>query len=272
MSKSQILDPTFENLVESYLNARNRAGTSILEMASVCLKAKEQLKKKKWFEWLEDSRINLKRTQAKKLIAVAKICKQGGQSTDLLNKKGIEETYLLTKIQDDSTREDLAGQIIDADFTVKQTKQVVSIIQNENKTPVEAVEKIKEIKNIPKPPASKPEKKTVSIEAFNNLQTDYEKLLKEKQELENKLQELLKFQKQKIKTMPEPQVTNEEVLKEPLKSDLPEYTLNKQRRSVVIKGWELPIPYGVKVDEGSIEIIKISALNNAKNHHNLDLS
>ena len=132
MNKAELLGTTFENLVDSYVNARSRAGESILEMASVCLKAKEQLKKKMWLEWLEDRRIKLKRTQAKKLIAVANVFYKGGQSTDLLNKKGIEEAYLLTRIKEDSLRDELAGGIIEADFTVKQTRQVVAIVQDEN--------------------------------------------------------------------------------------------------------------------------------------------
>ena len=53
MTKAELMDTTFENLVDSYVSARNRAGESILEMANVCLKAKEQLKEKKWLEWLE---------------------------------------------------------------------------------------------------------------------------------------------------------------------------------------------------------------------------
>jgi hypothetical protein len=185
MSKAELLDPTFENLVDSYISARNRAGASILEMANVCLKAKEQLKKKKWFEWLEDKRIKLKRTQAKKLIAVAKVFdKNGGQSTDLLNKKGVEEAYLLTRIKEDSLRDELAGGIIEADFTVKQTKQAVAIVQNKNKTPTEAIE---EVKNLPKALPIKQEQKTVSIAEYNKLKGEYEKLLQEKLELENKL-------------------------------------------------------------------------------------
>lgn len=272
MSKVQVLDPTFENLVETYISARSRAGVSILEMSIICLRAKEQLKKKKWLEWLEDSRINLKRTQAKKLIAVAKICQQGGQLTDLLNRKGIEETYLLAKIPDDSVREELAGQILDADFTVKQTKQVVSIIRDENKAPDEAVEMIKEIKNFSKAPTSKQERKTVPIEQFNQLQLDYEQLLKVKQELEIKLQELSETTQQQVCIPCKNEASNQEELQKPVKTELPEFTLNKQKRSVVIKGWELPIPSAINIDQVPIDSIKMAAVNNAKNNHSLDLS
>ena len=264
MSKAELLDTTFENLVDSYINARNRTGESILEMAYICLKAKEQLKKKKWFEWLDDNRIKLKRTQAKKFIAVAKVFNKGGQSTDLLNKKGIEEAYLLTRIKEDSLRDELVGGIIEADFTVKQTRQVVTKVQEENKTPTQAIE---EVKNSSQRPSKKQDKTTISIEVYNKLKIEYEKLLNEKQELENKL---------KMHTPAESEIealnhTLEE-LKEPIESKMPDYTLDKARRSIVINGWELPVPPAIEVDEKSIDRIKIAAINMAKNHHNLDLT
>ncbi len=265
MNKAELLDTTFENLVDSYINARNRAGESILEMASVCLKAKEQLKKKKWFDWLEDRRIKLKRTQAKKLIAVAKVFSKGGQSTDLLNTKGIEEAYLLTRIKDDSLRDELAGEIIEADFTVKQTKQVVVKVQDENKTPPEAIE---EVKNLPKVLSVKQERKIISIEQYNKLKTEYEKLLKEKQDLESKLKQHMPVES---KLEVEKKDTSQE-LKEPVKSDKPDYTLDKLKRSIVIKGWELPVPPAMVIDEEFIDRLEIGAVNMAKNYHNLDLS
>lgn len=264
MNKALLLDTTFENLVDSYVNARSRAGESILEMASVCLKAKEQLKKKMWLEWLEDRRIKLKRTQAKKLIAVAKVFSKGGQSTDLLNKKGVEEAYLLTRIKEDSLRDELAGGIIEADFTVKQTKQVVAIVQDENKTPTEAIE---EVKNLPKALPIPKERKTISVEEYNKLKTEYEKLLKEKQELESKLK-----QHMPVESKSEVGKDTSQELKEPVKSDNPDYTLDKVKRSIVIKGWELPIPPAMVVDEEFIDRLEIAAVNMAKNYHKLDLT
>lgn len=264
MSKVQILDPTFENLVDSYISARNRAGESILEMATVCLKAKDQLRKKKWFQWLEDSRIKLKRTQAKKLIAIAKVYSQGGQLTDPLAKKGIEEAYLLTRIQDNSTRQELSEQIIEADFTIKQVRQIVSKVQDENKNPTEAID---EVKNLPKALPVRQERKTISVEEYDKLKTEYEKLLKEKQELEAKLQ-----QQMPAKSKPEVQTDTSQELKKPVQSDKPDYTLDKVKRSIVIKGWELPVPPAFNIDEKFIDRIEIAAVNNALNYHDLDLT
>ncbi|MEI8390440.1 MAG: hypothetical protein WCG23_11225 [bacterium] len=266
-------EQTFDSLAESYVTARNKFGNSLLEMASVCVEAKEQLKKEgEWLKWLADSRINLKETQAKKFIAIAEHCKKMGQLTDLLNKKGIEETYLLTRISDETARKELAEQIINVDFTVKETRQLVKKV-NELEPVAEAIEEVKKMKDLPKsekikytinrsdclyesrpfssydyeetkhylnylrrqhrnedvkftikkeveesPEAEevKPERKSVSINKFNKLQSDYE-VLKTKMEeqgresskiqyhLNQRVQQLaqLKVRKEKAKILEE---------------------------------------------------------------------
>lgn len=174
--------------------------------------------------------------------------------------------YLITKIEDEKIREELAGQIIEAEFTVKQTKQVISKVKNESKTPAEAIE---EIKNIPKLPAVKTERKTVPIQEFNNLKSEYEKLLNEKQELENRLKNNPpEIQKPKLQ---KENISQSGILKEPIKTDLPEDTLNKERHSVVTQGWELPIPAAVPFEEDNPEKMKFVAINSARNLHKLDL-
>jgi len=177
-------DRTFENLANSYNSAKNNAKDFVLEMANICLKAKEQLHKKKWTEWLKDKRIQLKKSQAKKFVAIAKVFTKGGQSTDLLNAKGIEKAYLLTKIDDDVLRNEFASGIIEANFSVKQTRRAVAIMQNNNKSPTQAIE---EVKNLPKTSAIKQTAKTVPLEVYDKLKNDYETLMAEKKDLEEKL-------------------------------------------------------------------------------------
>lgn len=266
MSKKLVFDKQYETLILSYEQAKKEVGKSIIVVGNTISQALQELGEKKWTQWLKDERVGLNLTQAYKFITVSKFFQDNIQLTECMKSTGIEKAYLLTKIKNETLREEIAGQIIDAEFTVKQTKQVVSKIQNENKSPVEAIE---EIKNLPKLPAVITERKTVPIQEFNNLKANYEKLLKEKQELENRLQANTSTKPQKPEI---PQTNTEEELKEPVKSDLPEYTLNKERRSIVIKGYELPIPLGIKVDEQAMENIKIGAIYNAKNHHSLDLT
>lgn len=272
MNKLEKTNKTYEELVNKYLQAKSQAQIALIQYADIIAEALNELKKKKWLEWLSDERIGLNKSQAYKFVALSEHCKKSVQLTGLLKSNQVEKAYLLTKVKDPEYQKELAEQIIDAEYTVKQTKQIVSKVKNENKSPSEA---IAEVKNHPELPAIRNERKTVPIEEFNNLKADYEKLLKEKQELEDKLKEHLNSEskKSKAKLMPENQTISENhILKEPIKSDLPDYTLNKQKRSVVIKGYELPIPVGIKIEEQAMDYIKIGAINNAKNYHNLDLS
>lgn len=170
----------------------------------------------------------------------------------------------MTRIKEDSLRDELAGGIIEADFTVKQTKQVVAIVQDENKTPLEAIE---EVKNLPKALPIKQERKTISVEEYNKLKTEYEKLLKEKQELESKLEKHMP-----VENKSEVEKDTSQELKAPVKSDKPDYTLDKVKRSIVIKGWELPVPPAMVIDEEFIDRLEIAAVNNAYNYHKLDLT
>ena len=267
MNKAQILDTIFEDFVKSYIKARTRAGISVLEMAEICLRAKEQLKNKKWLEWLEDNRINLKRTQAKKLIAVAKACKQQGQLTDLLSKKGIEETYLLTKISDDLIRENLAEQIIDADFTVKQTKQVVSKVKEDKLSPIEAVN---EVKNIVLVTGKIKNRQTIPIEEYNRLKLEYEQLLKVKQQLEEKL----KYKEGSIKEktlQTKQEIIQDQILNEPVDSDEPDFTIDEVTHSIVFKGKKIPIPKNLNLLDQSETYLEIIATKGAK-MFGLDLS
>jgi hypothetical protein len=294
MSKPININNVYENLVESYLNARNRAGNALLEMANICLKAKEQLKRKEWLEWLKDPRIKLRRSQAMKFIAVAKTFNEGVQSTGFLNQKGIEEAYLLTRIKDDSIREMLAKEALDADFTVKQTRTAVKKIQKENK-PLKEV--ISEVKNLPKASPKKAEKTTVSKEVYEKLKTDYELLLKQKEELEKQLEELKTVnacqcsdkscsenQDQSIHSdevtnnnLPEPEEKTEGLkdkrLKEPVETELEDGIINEKRHSITYKGYELPLPDSyANITKKPKNILQVAAINRAKVEFNLALS
>lgn len=189
MSKTEIVNEIYEKLVSDLIESRTHAGFYILKMANVVLDAKNKLSKRLWNQWIRDTRIKLKSTQAKKLVTIAKTCQNRGQLTDLLNKSGIEKTYEVCKIQDLQKQEEFAAQVIDVPFTVKQVKLAVQKIQSENKEPNQAIE---EVQNMPKPKSSNSEKKTVSKVEYDKLKNDYEILQKEKQELEIKLKELEK--------------------------------------------------------------------------------
>lgn len=262
MSKRISNNEIYEKLVSSYIESRNNSGFHFLKMSLIVLEAKNKLSKRIWNKWLKDIRVKLKSTQAKKLVVIAQHCQNDSQLTDLLNKEGIEKTYVVCRIEDKTKREELAETIIDAQYTVKQVQLVAQKMENENKPAIQAIE---EIKNQPK--AVNPIKKTVPVEQFNKLKTDYELLLKEKQRLEN----LIKNQSAKT-VLPNQENIEGQLLKEPEKSDLEEYTINEAERSIILKGYKLPIPDHVDLKKQDINFVEISTINYCNNKFKLDLS
>lgn len=120
------------------------------------------------------------------MIAVYQLSKSDGRLTHFINKEGIEKSYLLTVISDETAREKFTEQIIDIPFTVKQTKQAIQKITNENKTPAQAVEEVRNKTGLPQP---KPQKKTVPFEEFEKLKNENEFLKQKLAELEKKTPE-----------------------------------------------------------------------------------
>ncbi len=184
IKKPDLQQAEFEKLVKEYIECRNNAGFHLLKLALVVLEANTKLNRRLWKSWIKDTRVKLKFTQAKKLIAVAKACQNRGQLTDLLNREGVEKTYCLTRISSPEKQEMLAEQIIDAEFTVPKVKMAVDKVEKENKTPSQAVEEVRRQANQPKP---KTEKKPFSVEDFNRLKAENETLKKANAELERKL-------------------------------------------------------------------------------------
>ena len=272
MSKSILSKNEYENFILDYINFRNQAGSYFLKMAEVIAQAKNKLKAKTFKKFLKDPRINLKRLQANKLITIYEVVKSDSRLTHIFNKEGVEKSYLITTIKDDEARNQFIEIIKNDDLTVKQTKQAISFIQNDSKTPIEAIEIVKELKTLPKASSVDAKQKVIPYDKYNNLKLEYDKVLAEKQALEKKLLELSKDNHKPDNSKQVVQQLHCEILLKPVKSELQELTLNKPSRSIVVKGYELPIPSGVNLDKLDIDFIKMSALNNAKNNHNLDLS
>lgn len=270
MNKAVKIQKVYEEFINEYQQARSKAQRQLVEYADVISGALKELGKKKWLEWLADERVNLKKSQAYKFVALSKHCKNSVQLTGLLRDKQVEKAYLLTKIKDPEQQKELAEQVIDAEFTVVQTKQAISKMKNENKSPVEAVQEVRNQPEQVKEPKIKPERKTIPIEEFEELRIKYEKLLKEKQELEDRLNNQPESSIKSAIPKEEPAL-QEEILKEPVKSDQPENTVNKAKHSIVVKGWEIPVPEAIKIDEDNIEKAKFAAINNARVKHQLEL-
>lgn len=180
MSKAEIQQDAYEKLINDYIESRTNAGIYLLKMAQVIAEAKNRLSRKMFKRFLKDSRINLQRLQANKMIAIYELAKSDSRLTQIFNKEGVEKSYLITTIKDEKAREKFSEQIIDVSFTVKQTKQAVQKINSENKNPVQAIEEVQNKIGTQKP---KEQKKTVPVE-------EYEKLKSENEQLKLKLAEL----------------------------------------------------------------------------------
>ncbi len=265
MSKKHPFDEQYETLVITFLQAKKEASQSFIELGNVISQALSTLGERKWKIWLKDSRVGLKLTQAYKFIAVTKFLKNNIQLTEGLKHTGIEKAYLITKLEDDTAKEELAEKIIDADFTVKQTKQIVSKIKKENKTPAQAIE---EIKNLPKVSKTNPEKIPISTK-YKQLQSDYDALLKEKKELEEKI----KLLSNNNKTIDAKNTSFEgtEILKEPIDSDEPDFTIDEKLHAITYKGKKIPVSSTIKLDPNNKSYLEIIVKQEAKNKFNLDL-
>lgn len=184
MSKKQDIQATeFEKLIIEFIEHRNNAGFHLLKMAQTIAEAKHRLSRKMFKRFLKDPRINIKRLQANKMIAVYELSKSDSRLTYFINKEGIEKSYLITTIKDENLREKFTEVIIDIPFTVKQMNQAIQKIVKENKIPVKAIE---EVQNKIGLSQSKPQKKSVSIEEFEKLKSENEFLRQKLTEFEKK--------------------------------------------------------------------------------------
>ncbi len=190
MSKSALEKIEFDNFVSEYINFRNQAGGYFLKMAETIARAKSKMKPKTFKKFLNDPLVNLKRLQAKKLITIYEVAKSDSRLTNFFNKEGVEKSYLITIIKDNDTRHQFIEIIEDDVFTVKQTKQAVKLISDNQKTPSEAVEAVKNRQSLPTPAPSV--QKTIPLEKYKNLEADYQKLLAKNQELEEQLAKISK--------------------------------------------------------------------------------
>lgn len=254
MKDVQIND--YNTLAERVNVEKRKLSISLLEIGKICLEAKETLGMDNWKEWLIDSRVSIQISQAKKFIAVYKCYKDKSQSTGFLPERGVEQIYLLTRIKDDDTRAEVENALENEKLTVSQTRRLVKILKN--KDGVSCEEAVQEIKNAPVKVITE-KAKTISLDEYNSLKEKYELLLKEKEELEKKLELAEKI------TVDEQVKVTDKVLEKPVKSKEKDGTLDKTKRSIVVEGWELPIPIGINIDKVGTDLIKMSAVNYAKN-------
>lgn len=122
----------FDELANEYTKTKIQSGSYQLRNLEIIEQAQSKLNKKQWKEWLRDARINLKQTQAKKLIAVFRFCKDNGQSTDLFHKEGIEKTYIISQIPNEQRQNEYLNYVLENQINTKKLKDAIKISNSEN--------------------------------------------------------------------------------------------------------------------------------------------
>ncbi len=180
---------TFDDYAEDISKANTGSLNAQIEIGKIFIEAKEKLGKKEFNKLLKDGRVRYKKTQANKLIRCFKFksdLEKSGQSTDQIQKLGIEKIDKIMGIEDTAKRKEIQDFTLSNDLSVSNLKKVIKKIdENENITPEQALELVKQEDHKPK------EKVVAGIDLKQYVeQTEYLKL---KEELEQLKQELMKF-------------------------------------------------------------------------------
>ncbi|MFN5540025.1 MAG: hypothetical protein ACK481_08225 [Candidatus Melainabacteria bacterium] len=188
--KKEIEVELINSLTTRYIDLETKENTYSLEKANLISEAKEKLPKKAWSKWLKDSRVRLKPSQAKKFIAISRMCKAGGQSTGLFKKEGIEKTYLIALVEDEELRKSLIEYVLKNTLSIRELKRAIQFIQ-EGKLPLEEAF----FKATEKAPKENKQKNTVPLEQYQQVVNELNQIKERLKQLEERPEE----QEQKIK-------------------------------------------------------------------------
>lgn len=165
----------FEHMVTTYIQTKTQTNVHQLKLADIVAEAKSKLTKREWRTWLKDSRINLKGTQAKKLITISQFCRQGGQSTDLFYKEGVEKTYLIARVQSEETQNQFLQLALSEVVSTAHLKKAIKLSVKNGISANDALQQSRLIK----PKSNKPTKLIELREAIEHLRSENEKLKEE---------------------------------------------------------------------------------------------
>ena len=180
---------TFNDYAEDISKANTGSLYAQIEIGKIFTEAKEKLGKKEFNKLLKDGRVRYKKTQANKLIRCFRFksdIEKSGQSTDQIQKLGIEKIDKIMGIEDTAKRKEIQDFTLSNNLSVSNLKKVITKIEeNENLTLKQALEIVKQEKHKPK------EKVVTGIDLEQYVErTEYLKL---KEELEQLKQELMKY-------------------------------------------------------------------------------
>ena len=184
----------FDDLLSSFIEAKTQSSIDQLRIAEIVKQAEEKLNKKRWREWIRHPKINLKRTQAQKLVSVSIFCKKNSQSTDIFKNHGIEKTYIIAQIEDIEVQSTVLEYVLTNPISTKLLKKAIKLMDSEHISFSEAIEKAK----IPKQTQKKNSELEELKQAFLKLQETNKNL--EKQLIEERQKNSEKPQKQTVLT------------------------------------------------------------------------
>jgi len=183
MSKSQIQQDEYNKLILDYVEFKNQASMYLLKMAQIIAEAKQKLNRKLFKKFLKEKKIDLRRVQANKMIAVYELSKSDSRLTLFINKEGVEKSHLLTTIKNTDHRITFAEKVIDVPFSVRQTKLAINKMNVENKLPDIAIEEVQNKIGLPK---TREQRKTIALEVYEKLKKENDLLRQKIAELEQK--------------------------------------------------------------------------------------
>lgn len=182
----------FTETVQKIKELKLKNGQNSIAIGNILLQYKSKTNNERDFRnLLKHGDVNIKRTQAEKLVKVSKFCCQSTEKVNSYIKLGIEKFAILIDAKLETKFESIANFVDKKNISVSQLKKLIGKIKEQPNTPIEGLftelkEELKEARNVNK----KSSKEQIDYAA------ECEKLKKYVAELETEL----KLYKQKTAT------------------------------------------------------------------------
>ena len=135
---------TMNKDIQTIALLKHNIGKNFFEIGKILRKYQEEGLKKDYKYFIAHPMVDIKMTQAKKMVAVYKYIagEHSGQLTGIHIRLGIEKLYLISTVKNNEYYDDLENFALDKKITVKKLKLIVeNIIQNPGITVEEAYKK-----------------------------------------------------------------------------------------------------------------------------------
>lgn len=166
-------DEKCQHLEDMFARRMEKARANIFAICQILKEAKCVLSKERFWDFCNSPKINLKQTQANKLIAIANLKVHkiyiGTKITD--TNIGIERLYLISKFDNKDIQIELIKLLVKNNYSVKEFRYIINKILNEQFCINDAIQALSEHK-------ANASKKTKKI-PYAQLLEKYEQAIKE---------------------------------------------------------------------------------------------